>query len=57
MPCVLSSQEAIKATRVEEDCQVEDWGPVEAGHDLDEADVVTRITGPSVFLRLLSLRH
>jgi ATP synthase F1 complex assembly factor 2 len=49
-------QEAMAAARLEEDVQVEEWGAVEAGHDLDEADIGTRIAAPSVFLRLLALK-
>jgi len=29
---------------------------VEAGHDLDIADITTRITAPSIFVRLLLSR-
>ena len=43
------------AARLEEDTQMEEWGAVEAGHDLDIADITTRITAPSVFLRLLAM--
>lgn len=35
--------------------QVEEWGTVEAGHDLDTADVTTRVSAPSIFVRLLKL--
>lgn len=48
--------EALAAARLEEDFQAEEWGRVEAGHDLDEADIRSRLFGPSVFLRLLQLR-
>ncbi|GFH12593.1 uncharacterized protein HaLaN_08306 [Haematococcus lacustris] len=43
----LNIQGAVSASRVEEDCQVEEWGAVEAGHDLDIADIRTRIAAPS----------
>lgn len=46
-------QQGITAARLEELFQIEDWGAVEAGHDLDEADISTRIAGPVLFLRLL----
>lgn len=49
----LTAAEAIKAARLEEDYQLEDWGMVEAGHDLDIADTHTRIGAPAVFLSLL----
>lgn len=35
------------------DPQVAAWGRVEAGHDLDETDMTTRISGPSLFVRLM----
>lgn len=46
--------EAVAAARVEEDFQLEDWGMVEAGHDLDIADTKSRIGAPAVFARLLA---
>lgn len=46
---------AIAAARIEEDFQLEDWGMVEAGHDLDIADTKTRIGAAAVFLQLLRL--
>lgn len=52
----LSVDEAIKASRLEEDCQMEEWGMVEAGHDLDIADTSSRIAAPSLFVRLLALK-
>lgn len=33
--------------------QVAAWGRVEAGHDLDEADIGTRVAAPSLFVRLM----
>ena len=49
----LRVRDAIAASRVEEDYQLKDWGMVEAGHDLDIADINSRIAGPAIFLRLL----
>ncbi|GBG69365.1 hypothetical protein CBR_g4059 [Chara braunii] len=49
----LSVSSAVKLARLEEDFQVEEWGFVEGGHDLDLADMKVRITAPSIFLRLL----
>lgn len=51
----LSVAEAVKAARLEEEFQLEDWGMVEAGHDLDIADTNTRLGAPAVFTRLLGL--
>ena len=36
--------------------QVEEWGFVEGGHDIDIADLHVRLAAPSVFLRLLELK-
>lgn len=33
--------------------QVAEWGHVEAGHDLDEVDIATRIASPAIMLALL----
>lgn len=50
----LSVADAVAAARLEEDFQLEDWGMVEAGHDLDIADTRTRIGAPAVFAQLLN---
>jgi ATP synthase F1 complex assembly factor 2 len=47
--------QAVAAARIEEEYQLEDWGMVEAGHDLDIADARSRIGAPAVFTRLLAL--
>jgi hypothetical protein len=49
----LSVEAAIQAARLEEDFQLEDWGMVEAGHDLDIVDTRTRVAAPMALLRLL----
>jgi hypothetical protein len=36
-----------------QECQLQEWPAVEAAHDLDAADITTRIAAASVFLRLL----
>jgi ATP synthase F1 complex assembly factor 2 len=46
-------EDALAAARLEEEFQIEDWGMVEAGHDLDAADLKTRVLAPAVFVRLL----
>eukprot|EP00878_Enallax_costatus_P012639 GHUV01013202.1.p1 GENE.GHUV01013202.1~~GHUV01013202.1.p1 ORF type:complete len:366 (+),score=116.23 GHUV01013202.1:142-1098(+) len=53
----VTAAEAVDAARLEEDFQLEDWGMVEAGHDLDIADTKTRIGAPIVFHKLLSSTH
>ncbi|KAG2449713.1 hypothetical protein HYH02_005240 [Chlamydomonas schloesseri] len=52
----ITPAQALAAARVEEDFQAEEWGRVEAGHDLDEADLRSRVFGPSLFVRLLQMR-
>ena len=47
-------EQVIRASRVEEDYQIEQWGLVEGGHDIDVADGQVRIRSPMVFLDLLS---
>lgn len=47
--------EALAASRLEEDFQIEDWGSVEAAHDLDAADQRTRVAAPAVLARLLEV--
>ena len=49
----LDVQAAIMAARLEETYQMDEWGLVEGGHDIDIADIQVRIAGPTVFLRLL----
>lgn len=38
---------------MEEDFQIEEWGLVEGGHDIDIADARARVAAPAVFMRLL----
>lgn len=49
----LDAKQAIDASRLEEDYQLEEWGAVEAGHDLDIADINIRVFSPSLLLQLL----
>lgn len=53
----LSVAQALAAARLEEDFQMEEWGCVEAGHDLDIADAKTRITAAATFVRLLAAQQ
>ncbi|PKA56540.1 hypothetical protein AXF42_Ash015313 [Apostasia shenzhenica] len=48
----LSIEEAIELIRLEEDLQVERWGLVEGGHDVDIADLQVHISSAVVFLRM-----
>ncbi|XP_024359709.1 uncharacterized protein [Physcomitrium patens] len=49
----LGIEEAMEVIRLEENHQVEEWGYVEGGHDIDEADMRVKIAACSVFMRLL----
>lgn len=49
----LGIHDAIIAARLEETFQMDEWGLVEGGHDIDIADMQVRIAGPTVFVRLL----
>lgn len=46
-------QEGIRLARLEETLQLEEWGYVEGGHDIDDADMRVRISSASIFARLL----
>ncbi|GLU11379.1 hypothetical protein SLE2022_281320 [Rubroshorea leprosula] len=48
----LQIDEAIELIRIEEDLQVDRWGLVEGGHDLDIADLKVQISSATVFLGL-----
>ncbi|KAF9587717.1 hypothetical protein IFM89_004694 [Coptis chinensis] len=48
----LQIEEAIELIRLEEDLQVDRWGLVEGGHDLDIADLKVQISSAAVFLGL-----
>ncbi|EOA17030.1 hypothetical protein CARUB_v10005262mg [Capsella rubella] len=48
----LQIDDAIKLIRLEEDLQVNKWGLVEGGHDIDIADLKVQIASATVFLAL-----
>ncbi|XP_041006419.1 ATP synthase mitochondrial F1 complex assembly factor 2-like [Juglans microcarpa x Juglans regia] len=48
----LQIEEAIELIRLEEDLQMDRWGLVEGGHDLDIADLRVQISSAAVFLGL-----
>ncbi|KAL3629133.1 hypothetical protein CASFOL_026355 [Castilleja foliolosa] len=52
----LSIEQAIELIRLEEDLQVDRWGLVEGGHDVDVADLRVQISSAAVFLGL-SRKH
>jgi hypothetical protein len=45
--------QAVQASRLEENHQIEAFGLVEGGHDVDEADLRTRVAGSALFLSML----
>ncbi|KDP46358.1 hypothetical protein JCGZ_10198 [Jatropha curcas] len=48
----LDIEEAIQLIRLEEDLQVDKWGLVEGGHDVDIADLRVQVSSAAVFLGL-----
>ena len=49
----IGAEQAVAAARVAEQHQIDEWGEVEAGHDLDAADLAVRISAASTFMRML----
>ena len=49
----IGAEEAIAAARTAEQHQIDEWGLVEAGHDLDAADLAVRMSAASAFMRML----
>jgi len=49
----LGTKDVLKVARIEEDYQIEQWGLVEGGHDIDIADFHVRVAAPLVFMRLI----
>ena len=49
----IGADEACKAARLAEQHQIDTWGAVEAGHDLDEANLVVSMAATSAFMRML----
>ena len=50
----MTVEQALRGARVEETFQIEEWGLVEGGHDIDIADTKARVAAPAVFMRLLN---
>jgi hypothetical protein len=50
----LGLMEGLSAARLEELFQLEEWGEVEAGHDLDAVDVGSRVAAPVLMLKPLN---
>lgn len=52
----ISIKEAILMSRIEEDFQIEEWGEVEGGHDIEVSNLHMRLTAASIFHKLLKLK-
>ena len=50
---ILEPEEALRVARLEEHYQMDQWGMVEGGHDIDNADYAVQVSAPLVFLQLL----
>ncbi|KZV57696.1 hypothetical protein F511_03156 [Dorcoceras hygrometricum] len=53
----LNIEQAIELIRLEEDLQVDKWGMVEGGHDVDVADLRVQVSSATVFLGLSRNHH
>ncbi len=49
----LNAQQAFVASRVEEELQIQTWGEVEGGHDIDTSYTKVKILAATVFLRMV----
>ena len=45
----------LRWARAEEDFQIAEWGLVEGGHDVDQADIAVRLSAPRAMLSLLRM--
>lgn len=50
----LGVDDALRLAQIEEQFQIDGWGLVEGGHDIDAAEIRVRIAAPSIFVRLLA---
>lgn len=53
----ITSNEAIQIARLEEEHQIEEWGLVEGGHDIDRANIEVQTISAATFLKLLSVKN
>lgn len=51
----VSVREAARCARLEEDHQADEWGAVEAAHDLDACDALARVGAAALLVRLLRM--
>ncbi|CAI5705015.1 unnamed protein product [Peronospora effusa] len=53
----ITAKEAIDICRVEEEFQINNWGLVEGGHDLDRVNCAVKLSSASFLLYLLENKH
>ncbi|RLN72047.1 hypothetical protein BBJ28_00006739 [Nothophytophthora sp. Chile5] len=53
----ITSKEAMELCRLEEEFQIDNWGLVEGGHDLDRVNASVKISSASLLLYLLENKH
>ncbi|RLN94569.1 hypothetical protein BBJ28_00015944 [Nothophytophthora sp. Chile5] len=53
----ITSKEAMELCRLEEEFQIDNWGLVEGGHDLDRVNASVKISSASLVLYLLENKH
>ncbi|KAI9908823.1 hypothetical protein PsorP6_003558 [Peronosclerospora sorghi] len=53
----ITSKEAMKTSRLEEEFQINNWGLVEGGHDLDRVNCAVKLSSASFLLYLLENKH
>lgn len=51
---VISGQDAVQLSRLEEEHQIQEWGLVEGGHDVDRANCLVQVMAAVAFVRLQS---
>ena len=51
----ITVRQALSASRIEEETQIEEWGEVEGGHDIETSTLYMKLAAASVFLKLLKM--
>lgn len=53
----ITAKEAMDICRLEEEFQINNWGLVEGGHDLDRVNCAVKLSSASFLLYLLENKH
>jgi chaperone required for assembly of F1-ATPase len=53
----ITAKEAMEICRLEEEFQINNWGLVEGGHDLDRVNCAVKLSSASFLLYLLEKKH